>query len=78
MKQCGQQGCTTLLYNDIRFQRKESECGMYCLYCILCLLKGKSFEEVCGNKIDDDTMIAFRKMLFMDADSTHSIKNVCV
>jgi len=78
MKQCGQQGCTTLLYNDIRFQRKESECGMYCLYCILCLLKGKSFVEVCSNKIDDDTMISFRKMLFMDGDSTNSIKNVCV
>jgi len=78
MKECGRQGCTTLLYNDIRFQRKESECGMYCLYCILCLLKGKSFLEVCKNQIDDDTMIGFRKMLFLDKDSTTTIKNVCV
>ena len=65
MKMCGKQGCKTLLYNDIRFQRKESECGMYCLYCILCLLKGKSFEEICGSKIDDDTMIQFRDILYV-------------
>jgi hypothetical protein len=78
MKECGRQGCTTLLYNDIRFQRKESECGMYCLYCILCLLKGKSFVEVCENVIDDNTMIKFRKMLFTSESSTEVIKNVCV
>ena len=78
MKMCGQQGCTTLMYNDIRFQRKESECGMYCLYCILCLLKGKSFVEVCENAINDDTMIKFRKMLFLSADSKEVISNVCV
>jgi hypothetical protein len=78
MKECGLQGCTTLLYNDIRFQRKESECGMYCLYCILCLLKGKTFVEVCENAIDDNTMIKFRKMLFMSSDSKEVIKNVCV
>ena len=78
MKMCGKQGCTTLMYNDIRFQRKESECGMYCLYCILCLLKGKSFVEVCENAINDDTMIKFRKMLFLSADSKEVISNVCV
>jgi len=77
MKECGKQGCATLLYNDIRFQWKESECGMYCLYCILCLLNGKSFEEVCGNKINDDTMIAFRKVLYVSEDSkTSGIKKV--
>jgi len=82
MKLCGRQGCSTLLYNDIRFQWKESECGMYCLYCILCLLNGKSFEEVCGNKINDDTMIAFRKVLYVSEDSKESgikkvINHVC-
>ena len=78
MKECGKQGCKTLLYNDIQFQRKESECGMYCLYCILCLLKGKTFAEVCENAIDDDTMVKFRNMLFLSSDSKEVIKNVCL
>jgi hypothetical protein len=78
MKECGRQGCTTLMYNDISFQKKESECGMYCLYCILCLLKGKTFVEVCENAIDDDTMIKFRTMLFLSEDSSEVIKNICI
>jgi hypothetical protein len=78
MKECGYQGCTTLLYNDIQFQQKESECGMYCLYCILCLLKGKTFAEVCENAIDDDTMIKFRNMLFVSSNSKEVIQKVCV
>jgi hypothetical protein len=32
LERCKQQGCTKIYYNDIRHQRKGSECGMYCLY----------------------------------------------
>jgi len=32
----------------------------------------------CENAIDDDTMIKFRKMLFLSSDSKEVIQNVCV
>jgi hypothetical protein len=60
------QGITNIYYNDIRHQRKGSECGMYCLCCIICLLRGKSFYEICTNVIDDDTINAFRDVIFAE------------
>ena len=64
LERCKEQGCETVLYNDIRHQRKDSECGMYCLYTIICLLKGRSFQEICMDVVKDDTMNAFRDVLF--------------
>jgi hypothetical protein len=58
------QGINTLMYNDIRFQKKDSECGMYCLYVLICLLKGRSFADICKDVVDDDIMNAFRDILF--------------
>lgn len=64
LERCKEQGCTTVLYNDIRHQRKGSECGMYCLYTIICLLKGRAFQTICMDVVNDDTMNAFRDVLF--------------
>lgn len=64
LERCKEQGCETILYNDIRHQRKDSECGMYCLYTIICLLKGRSFQNICMDIVKDDTMNAFRDVLF--------------
>jgi len=64
LEKCKEQGCDTVLYNDIRHQRKDSECGMYCLYVIICLLKGRSFQQICTDIVRDDTMNAFRDVLF--------------
>lgn len=64
LEKCKEQGCDTILYNDIRHQRKDSECGMYCLYVIICLLKGRSFQAICTDIIRDDTINAFRDVLF--------------
>lgn len=41
-------------YNDIRHQRKGSECGMYCLYFIISLLEGRRFKEVISHIMPDD------------------------
>jgi hypothetical protein len=41
-------------YNNIRFQFKNSECGIYSTYVITELLSGKSFQELITNVIDDD------------------------
>lgn len=64
LARCKEQGCKYIYYNDFRHQRKGSECGMYCLFCIICLLKGKSFFDICSKIIDDDTMNSFRDILF--------------
>lgn len=46
----------TKLYNNIRFQYKHSECGVYSIYFQTQLLSGQSFHEVITNIIDDDTI----------------------
>lgn len=41
-------------YNNIRFQFKNSECGIYSTYVITELLNGKTFTDIITNVIDDD------------------------
>jgi len=66
LERCKNQGCTDVFFNDIRHQRKGSECGMYCLFCIICLLRGRSFYTICKNIVDDDIMNSFRDILFAE------------
>ena len=42
--------------NDTRHQFKNSECGVYCMYFITELIKGRSFGDVTQNIILDDEM----------------------
>jgi len=74
LERCKEQGCETILYNDIRHQRKDSECGMYCLYTIICLIKGRSFQSVCMDIVKDDTMNAFRDILFASVEPRKEAK----
>jgi hypothetical protein len=46
--------------NDTRFQFKNSECGVYCMYFITQLLKGKTFKSFKKNIIKDDEMMSNR------------------
>lgn len=64
LRRCRDQGCTEIIWNDIRHQRKQSECGTYCMYVIISLLSGRSFAEICQNPVDDDTMNAFRDLVY--------------
>jgi hypothetical protein len=64
LRRCKNQGIREIYYNDIRHQRKGSECGMYCLFVTICLIKGRSFYNVCKKVVDDDTMNSFRDILF--------------
>jgi len=66
LERCKEQGCTDVYYNDIRHQRKGSECGMYCLFCIICLLRGRDFLTICKNIVNDDIMNSFRDILFAE------------
>jgi hypothetical protein len=72
LRRCKEQGCEEIIWNDVRHQRKSSECGTYCMYVILSLLHGKSFVEICKKRIDDDTMNAFRDILFVSSHPNES------
>ena len=74
MRRCRDQGCKTLIWNDIRHQRKKSECGTYCMYVIISLLKGRSFSDICKNRVDDDTMNAFRDILYATEKPRGTVK----
>ena len=48
-----------------RHQFSDSECGMYCLYFIIEMLKGRPFSKFNGKKkIKDSQMIRLRKLWF--------------
>jgi len=83
LKRCKDQGCKNIYYNDIRHQRKGSECGMYCLFVIICLLSGKEFADICKNVIDDDRMNRFRDVIFAEEKPRkgaleEAVKTLCI
>jgi Ulp1 protease family, C-terminal catalytic domain len=64
LRRCRDQGCREIIWNDYKHQRKNTECGTYCLYIVISLLKGVPFSHLCKNRVDDDTMNAVRDLLF--------------
>ena len=50
--------------NARRYQYGQSECGMFSLYFIICMIHGISFKEFCKDAVDDKTMLQLRKILF--------------
>lgn len=50
--------------NTIEHQETESECGMYCLYFIVEMLKDRSPTYFLKNKIDDEEVFKLRKKYF--------------
>ena len=64
LRRVREQGCPNIFWNDIRHQRKKSECGTYCMYVILALLGGRTFADICKNPVPDDTMNALRDILY--------------
>ena len=56
--------------NTSQHQLLNSECGVYCIYVISELLKGRTWENVCEVIIRDEKMNNFRKKYFRP-----SIKN---
>ena len=70
LRRCREQGCKDIYWNDIRHQRKTSECGTYCMYVIISLLKGLSFTDICKNRIDDDIMNSIRDLIYATENPT--------
>lgn len=51
-------------YNARRFQYGNSECGMFSIYFLICMIHGISFEDFCKDSVNDKYMLELRKILF--------------
>ena len=51
-------------FNARKFQYGDSECGMFSMYFIICMLCGISFKNFCKDSVNDDYMLQLRKVLF--------------
>ena len=54
--------------NTLEHQQSDSECGMYCLYFIIEMLKDKSGDYFLKNKIDDSEVFKMRAKYFNHID----------
>ena len=64
-KQNEELGISTYIKNNEKIhQRKNSECGMYCIYFIVERLEGKSMNYFNNNRIDDDKIEKKRTSFF--------------
>jgi hypothetical protein len=51
-------------FNARRFQYGDSECGMFSMYFIICMMCGVKFKDFCKDSVSDDYMLQLRKILF--------------
>lgn len=51
-------------FNDNPLQRRNTECGVFCLHFIMRMLKRKAFHTVCSSMGDDVAMMRLRNKLF--------------
>ena len=51
-------------YNARRFQFGNSECGMFSMYFIICMINGISFSDFCKDSVNDTFMLQLRDILF--------------
>ena len=56
-------GCR-LAYNARRYQRGGTECGMFSMYFLICMIHGIPFEQFCKDAVDDQMMLQLRPILF--------------
>ena len=53
------------LYNNEKYQKRESQCGVYSIYFVEQMLSGKNFGNVL-HKLDDKKMIKLRNKYFIN------------
>jgi hypothetical protein len=59
------QGVAHVQHNTVRAQYGNSECGVYSLYVLICLLRGKPWEAVVAARPPDSVLNRMRDMLFV-------------
>ncbi len=55
------------LYNNEKYQKKESQCGVYSIHFVEQMLSGKSFHRIL-NHLSDHKMIKYRNKYFIQID----------
>lgn len=50
--------------NARRFQYSNTECGMFSLYFLICMICGISFKDFCKDAVSDTFMLELRQILF--------------
>lgn len=53
-----------LEFNNRRFQYGNSECGMFSMYFIICMIHGITFKNFCKDTVKDNFMLKLRSILF--------------
>jgi hypothetical protein len=53
-----------LMYNGRRFQYSNSECGMYSMYFIVCMMNHIPFRQFCKERVPDEFMLKLRSLMF--------------
>jgi hypothetical protein len=53
-----------LRYNGRRFQYGGSECGMYSMYFVICMIEGVPFKKFVRHTVRDEYMLKMRSILF--------------
>lgn len=56
--------------NGRRFQYSNTECGVYSMYFIVCMINGQDFKTFCKNPIPDKWMYKFRGIFFDDEENS--------
>jgi hypothetical protein len=51
-------------FNARRFQYGNSECGMFSMYFLICMIHGISFKDFCKTSVNDNFMLELRNVLF--------------
>lgn len=53
-----------LFVNGRRLQKDDSECGMFSMYFIICMLEGEDFKHFCRRAVTDEFMLEMRKWFY--------------
>ena len=64
-------------YNNIRYQRDNSECGVYSCNFIIRMLAGETFEEIISNPLDFKSINSCRNIYFNNRPSKHNPDDRC-
>jgi len=54
----------TMAYNARRFQFSDSECGVYSMYFLVCMIQHIPFRKFCKTSVPDGFMLALREAFF--------------
>ena len=71
LRKQGEENVFEIFSNKTQHQSRNTECGIYCMYFIFCMLENEPFSEYCNKPIMDQLMICFRSKFFEDKNNIY-------